>query len=97
MNKLAGNLAAKNALEGVLANETAAASRVRGALGLPDALDEYTVARALYERFDTRDDVEASVAPSAPAEALYLDWLFYAYNIVLIAAYRELLFGPRVS
>lgn len=97
MNKPAGNLAAKAAIERVLAKEAAAGARVRAALGLPEEIDEYTLARALYDRFDSREEVVSCVSPTTVPESLYLDWLFYAFNITLIPAYRELLFGPRMS
>lgn len=95
--KAVANAATKREIEAVLAAHPEATARVRAALQLPDTFTEYTLARALYDRFDSREDVVAAVAPSSVVERLYLDWLLYEYNVVLIPAYRELLFGVRMS
>lgn len=97
LNKPAANVGAKTAIDRVLASNPVAGDRVREALGLVEPLDEYTVAKVLYERFDRCEDVVSHVAPTTAAERLHLDWLLYSYNVVLIPAYRELLFGPPMS
>ncbi|MGE0397481.1 MAG: radical SAM protein [Kofleriaceae bacterium] len=97
MAKTAANAAAKTAIDNVLAAHPAAGARIREALQIPDAFTEYTLARVLYEQFDSRAAVVAAATPATPIEQLYLDWLLYANNVVIEPAYRELLFGPRVS
>ncbi len=97
LGKIAANASAKTAIDRVLEHHAGAGARVRAALGISDTFDEYALARSLYDQFESREDVVGAVAPTSAAEALYLDWLLYAYNVVLIPSYRELLFGPRMS
>lgn len=97
MAKAAANTTTKQVIDSVLAANANAGARVREALALADAFDEYTLAKALYEQFESRDQLVARAAPSTLAEQLYLDWLLYAFNVRLVPAYRELLFGPRLS
>lgn len=95
--KAVSNTTAQNAISRVLESQPSASTRVREALGLPDALDEYVVNRSLYERFDSREEIIEFVAPRTDVERLYLDWLLYSFNVVLVPAYRELLFGPHMA
>ena len=97
MAKAAANASAKKVIEELFAAHPAAGTRIRTVLRIPDDASEYGVAKALYEQFDSRDDVVAAAAPTSPLEQLYLDWFLYSNNVSIIPAYRELLFGRHVS
>lgn len=92
--KAAWNTRAKAAIEQVLAANEAAVARVRTALGIHGAMNEYQLAEQLYSRFSTREELVAAVAPENPLERLVVDWLLYVNNVQLRPEYRELLFGP---
>lgn len=92
--KAAWNAGAKSLIDQVLAAIEPAAARVRTALGITGAMNEYQLAEHLYSRFSTRPEVIAAVAAETPAEQFFLDWLLYVNNVQLRPEYRELLFGP---
>lgn len=106
--KEAWNRAAQALLEHVFKTSPEGTSRVLAALGLPARegarlpISEYKVMRLLYSRYSSlaelRADVLAQVnAPEGSVEALFLEYLLYANNVVLRPEYRELLFGPGAA
>jgi hypothetical protein len=106
--KEAWNHAALILLDHVFKTSSERTARVVAALGLPPGegahlpISEYKVMRLLYSRYSSLPELRADVlaqvsAPEDSVEALFLEYLLYANNVVLRPEYRELLFAPEAT